>query len=81
MKALNKLNEKELIKMATEKIWKENKNKFNNEQLSQIKKGINSGLDFSIYAKPEFTAEQMRQIRRGLIRNLNVSWYDKPEFK
>ena len=59
----------------------ENKGKFNNEQLSQIKKGINSGLDFSIYAKPEFTVEQMRKIREGLIRNLNVSWYAKPEFK
>ena len=56
----------------------ENKGKFNNEQLSQIKKGINSGLDVSIYAKPEFTYGQMSEIRKGLEKRLDVSIYAKP---
>ena len=37
MKALNKLNEKQLIKMATEKAWKENKNKFNKKYQNILK--------------------------------------------
>ena len=56
----------------------ENKGKFNNEQLSQIKKGINYGLDVSIYANPEFTYGQMSEIRKGLEKRLDVSIYAKP---
>ena len=37
MKALNKLNEKQLLKMATEKVWKENKNKFNKKYQNILK--------------------------------------------
>ena len=37
MKALEKMNEKQLIKMATEKVWKENKNKFNKKYQNILK--------------------------------------------
>ena len=37
MKALEKLNEKQLVKMATEKAWKENKNKFNKKYQNVLK--------------------------------------------
>ena len=60
---------------------KENKNKFNSEQLFQIEKGINAGIDYSIYANPEFNYRQMDVIYSGLIKNIDVSIYAKPEFK
>lgn len=43
-----------------------NKSKFDRRQLEQIKEGIKSGLDTSIYAKPEFDADQMYEIKQGL---------------
>ena len=52
----------------------ENKGKFNNDQLFQIEKGINSGLDVSIYSKPEFNLFDMDKIRKGLEKGLDVSW-------
>ena len=36
-KELNKLNERQLVKMATEKAWKENKNKFNKKYQNILK--------------------------------------------
>lgn len=42
-KALNKLNEKELIKMATEKVWKEFKDKVESEE--RLKKLLKSVLN------------------------------------
>lgn len=53
---------------------------FNESQLSQIRMGIISHLNVSIYAKPEFNYKQMGEIRLGLGDNLDVSWYAKPEF-
>jgi putative uncharacterized protein FNV2255 len=37
MKALEKLNEKQLLKMATEKVWKENKDKINEKYQNLLK--------------------------------------------
>ena len=37
MKALEKLSEKQLLKMATEKVWKENKNKINEKYQNTLK--------------------------------------------
>ena len=45
----------------------------------QIRIGLVTERDTSIYAKPEFTGEQMRWIRLGLSRGLDVSSYAKPE--
>ena len=46
-----------------------NKSKFDQYQLGQIKEeiksGLESGIDTSIYAKPEFDADQMHEIRQG----------------
>ena len=42
------------------------KGEFEEEQLSEIRKGLESGADVSVYAKPEFSWEQMREIRLGL---------------
>lgn len=39
---------------------------FNFEQLSEIKKGLDNGLDVSIYGKPIYNSEQMYQIRSCL---------------
>lgn len=44
--------------------------KFNGNQLIQISLGIVSGVDYSVYAKPEFDWEQMREIRIGLEKEL-----------
>ena len=52
---------------------------FNNEQLFQIKIGLEANVDVSIYANPEFTRKQMYEIREGLEQGLDVSVYAKPE--
>ena len=54
--------------------------KFNELQLNAIYDGILSGIDVSIYAKPEFDVDQMEQIQEGLEDGLDVSVYAKPEF-
>ena len=36
-------------------------------QMDQIRKGLEKGLDVSIYAKPEFDDFQMEEIRIGLL--------------
>ena len=59
---------------------KQNYNYFNNYQMEQIRLGLKSKLDISIYAKPEFNSGQMKQIRYGLEQGLDVSKYAKPEF-
>ena len=46
---------------------------FNEAQLVQISKGLEVGLDVSIYAKPEFNWKQMGIIRKGLEQGLDVS--------
>ena len=52
---------------------------FNEDQLWQIRKGLEKGLDVSIYAKPEFVRDQMWQIRIGLEQGLDASYYAEPE--
>ena len=46
----------------------------------QIRLGLLSNIDVSIYAKIEFNSEQMSEIRLGLIDNLDVLIYAKKEF-
>lgn len=50
-------------------------------QLDQIKEGLRSGVDVSIYADPKFEFRQMREIRLGLEEGLDVSLYADPKFE
>lgn len=52
---------------------------FNEEQLSQISKGLNNNVDVKLYANPEFNHDQMREIRLGLELGADVNLYAKPE--
>lgn len=47
--------------------------------MSQIRQGLENGLDVSWYAKPEFDYKQMEQIRLGLEEGLDVSYYANPK--
>lgn len=51
------------------------------ENLREIRKGLQEGLDVSIYADHEFNWHQMREIRRGLEKRLDVSIYAKPLYQ
>ena len=53
---------------------------FNSEQMYEIEKGLDKGLDVSVYDKEEFNEDQMEQIRLGLEKNLDVSKYAKTEY-
>lgn len=53
---------------------------FNIEELFEIFKGLESGVDVSIYAKPEYDERQMQEIREGLEQKLNVEIYLTPKF-
>ena len=48
---------------------------FNEDQIKEIKQGISSNVDVSVYMYPHFMPIQMRQIRLGLQDNLPVHWY------
>ena len=41
---------------------------FNNEQLFQIKIGLEANVDVSIYAKPEISGIEMETIRERLLK-------------
>ena len=45
---------------------------FDNDQKTQIRKGLEKGLNVEIYAKLEFNKFQMQEIMLGLERNVNV---------
>ena len=55
-------------------------NQFNKEQQEQIKIGLETNLDVSVYAKTEYNWEQMHEIRLGLEKNLDVSIYANPKY-
>lgn len=48
-------------------------------QISQISKGIQNGVDVSVYAKTEYTDLEMFQIRRGLESDVDISVYSRLE--
>lgn len=52
--------------------------RFNLPTLIEIRKGLENGVDVSIYAKPEFNWQQMREIREGLEAGIDVSSYADP---
>lgn len=51
---------------------------FDNLQRFEITIGIDSGIDVSLYAKPEFNWQQMEEIRWGLKAGVDVSLYLDP---
>ena len=55
-------------------------NQFNEDQKTEIIKGLENNLDVSIYANPRFSSFQMHIIRTGLEGNLDVSIYAKECF-
>lgn len=54
---------------------------FDNDQIEQIRQGLESGVDVSIYANPEFDWSQMGAIRAGLKSGVDVSIYADPKFE
>lgn len=54
--------------------------KFDLCQMEQIRLGLESKVDVSIYADPKFNPAQMKQIRLGLENDVDVSVYANPEF-
>lgn len=53
---------------------------FDEDQIDEIREGLEEGLDVSSYAKPEFDCYQMEEIRKGLENKLDVSSYADPKF-
>lgn len=57
-----------------------NSTEFSKDQKQEIEEGVLSGVDVTVYAKPEFLAIQMRQIRLGLEQKLPVEIYARPDY-
>ena len=64
--------------MLGEKKWQQMDPVFNGFQMNEIRIGMESGLDVSVYMDPEYTNEQMKQIRYGMDHNIDVSKYADP---
>lgn len=45
---------------------------FDRNQAHEIRKGLEAGLDVSVYARPEFDFLQMNEIRRSLLREMEA---------
>lgn len=55
--------------------------RFSKEQLHELKKGKEAGVDIRAYANPELTAEQMKEVRKGLESGVNARLYAHPDYK
>ena len=53
---------------------------YTKEQLMEIKKGKEHGVDIKVFGNPALSAEQMRVLREGLEKKLNVKPLAFPEF-
>lgn len=53
---------------------------FTKNQLDEIQKGIDAGIDVTLYAKKDFLAIQMQQIRLGLQAGVQAERYAKAEY-
>lgn len=69
---------KRWIKAATYNGFDESE--FDYLQMEQIRKGLESGVDVSVYADPKFSYGQMKRIRDGLESGVDVSIYADPKF-
>ncbi|MBQ1902575.1 MAG: DUF342 domain-containing protein [Lachnospiraceae bacterium] len=54
--------------------------RFDEDQMEEIRIGLEEGLDVSIYADPEFMPLKMEAIRIGLEKGLDVSKYARHEY-
>ena len=72
-KIYNNLTYRNLIKTD----WIE---QFDEAQKREIKYGIESQVDISVYAKTDYDSFQMFEIRIGLQEDLDVSLYANPDF-
>lgn len=48
---------------------------FTPEEIDEIRKGIESGVDVSLYVDEMFNAEEMHWIRLGLEADINAAFY------
>ena len=71
---------KRYIKSAKTLEDYENMGVFNEYQMKQIRKGLESGVDVSVYADPKYNDFQMEQIRLGLENDVDVSVYADPKY-
>lgn len=53
---------------------------YTRDQLDEIEKGKEAGVDVKWYENPKFLAIQMQQIRLGLMEGLQVECYANPEY-
>ena len=53
---------------------------FNKYQLRLIRQGLDTGLDVSIYAKPNLSFEQMREIVHGLNQGFDMTKYASGDY-
>lgn len=58
---------------------KVNESKFDKFQMTELKWGLQQGLDVSLYCNAAFNKFQMREIRWGLEAKIDVSLYARPE--
>ena len=58
----------------------ENLKQYDEDQMEEIRIGMEEGLDVSIYADPEYMPLQMEAIRIGLEKGLDVSKYANRKF-
>ena len=58
----------------------ENMGVFNDDQMFEIREGLEDGLDVSVYADPKYDGHQMSRIRWGLEDGLDISMYADPKY-
>ena len=77
IKKMNKIyNNLSIDNLLETELYKD----FNLSQKDEIRKGLEKGLDVSVYTDSEYSDAKMKQIRLGLEKNLDVSIYAKSEF-
>lgn len=54
---------------------------FSKDQLVQLKKGKEEGINYKLYANPNLSAKQMEALREALKRNVNIRPFASPDFK
>lgn len=59
--------------------WEENLDKFDYEQLDQIKKGLDEKVNVWMFARLEYDANQMMVLRMGLKEGVDVSIFADPK--
>lgn len=58
----------------------ENMGVFDDDQIKEIRRGLENGVDVSWYADPKYNWKQMVQIYYGLRSGLDVSTYADPKY-